>query len=186
MTDANRLAGIGHNAGPALDDGRSWRRFAWGKARAALWRPAPLEVIRRQLRRAKALGLDHKQYSSIVLGSGRDLRAFVVTERAVAGLAAPRLAKLAAVEDCDLALLGRARLAELLAQAGIVLAEWGPPPPSRASPAQARAALRAVLDGRRIPGDAAAMIGVGATEKAWAEAGRLAKFLPAQDYFPAS
>lgn len=183
MTDANRPAGIGHNAGPPIDPGQSWRRFAWAKARAELWRPAPLEVIRRQLRRAKALGLDHRQYSSIVLGSGRDPRAFVVTERAVCGLAAPRIAKLRAVEDCAITLLGQARLAELMRDAGVALAEWGPPPPPRAGQAQARAALRAVLDGRRIPGDAVVLIGVGATEKGWAEAARLAKFLPAADYF---
>lgn len=177
--------GIGHNKGPDLEPGFAWRRHAWSEARAQLWKPAPIEVIRRQLRRAKALGLDHRTYSSIVLGSGRDLSALVVTGRAVGAPSAPRVARLRAVERCEMILLApeTEALARRLLDAGLTLAGAAPAPRPGASVTEARAAVRAALDGRRLPSDAVLMIGEGATEKGWAEAARLARFVAASRYF---
>ncbi|MGF1552163.1 MAG: hypothetical protein ACFBWO_06645 [Paracoccaceae bacterium] len=59
-----RLAGetpprIGHNGGPPLDPGRSFRAYAWKRARAELVPRLPLEIVRRRVRRARELGLDY-------------------------------------------------------------------------------------------------------------------------------
>ena len=40
------MAGIGHNNGPTMEAGESWRRHAWGKARARLLPVLPIEVVR--------------------------------------------------------------------------------------------------------------------------------------------
>ena len=37
---------IGHNRGPAIDEGRSWRRHCWTEARRTLLPTLPLEVVR--------------------------------------------------------------------------------------------------------------------------------------------
>ena len=38
----SRMAGIGHNNGPTMEAGESWRRHAWGKARARLLPVLPI------------------------------------------------------------------------------------------------------------------------------------------------
>ena len=63
---------IGHNQGPPLDPGASWRRYVWSKARDKAWENPPIEVVRRRLKRAKALGLTYKQYTALLL-DGRKL-----------------------------------------------------------------------------------------------------------------
>ena len=50
-------AGIGHNGGPTLESGGSWRRVAWKKAREELLPTLPIEVVRLRVSRAKELGL---------------------------------------------------------------------------------------------------------------------------------
>ena len=44
---------------------------------------------------------------------------------------------------------------------------------------------RAALAPLKLPGDAVVMIGTRAEERAWADSARLARFLPAEGYFPA-
>jgi hypothetical protein len=177
--------GIGHNS-LNRDPDYGFRRHAWTRARAALVKPAAIEVVRRQVRRAQALGLDYKRYSTIVLATGRDITALIVTDRAVgATAAAPRVARLAQVRDCALMLMApdAERLARRLIQQGLTLAEVAAPPPPGAADPQARATLRDLLNRRLLPSDAVALIGEGAAQKGWAEAARLAAFIPASRYF---
>ena len=68
-----RLPRLGHNQGPPLDPMRSWRRHCWKAARKALFRPLPLEVVRRRVARAARLGLAYRRYELLVLG-GVDLQ----------------------------------------------------------------------------------------------------------------
>ncbi len=49
-----------------------------------------------------------------------------------------------------------------------------------------RSAIRAVLEPLRLPGDAVVMIGTHPEERSWADAARLAKFLPAAAYITAT
>ena len=71
------IAGLGHNKGPTLERGASWRRYAWTRARSELLPTLPIEVARRRVRRARELGLDYKAYAGIRASTGRDIVALL-------------------------------------------------------------------------------------------------------------
>jgi hypothetical protein len=182
---------IGHNGGPPLDPGRRWRAHCWKKARAELTPRLPLEILRRRVKRAQELGLAYPAYASILLGTGRDVVGFLFTAEAVrlrlekdARIAEAAAARLAALTRCDRMLLAPTpdpeALRESLAAAGARFEAVGPPPES---PRAASAALRALLDPRRLPSDGVVMVGARPEERDWAEAARLARFLGADAYF---
>ena len=190
-----RLPGIGHNQGPPIEAGRSWRVHAWRTARRELLARLPLEVIRRRVVRARQLGLAYPQYASILLGTGRDIVAFLFTSdslglRLERELSMPRRVadRLLALERCDRLLMAEpgadiAALGRGLASRQIPFAAVAVAPPRHAAWAEGRAAIRAALDPGRLPGDAVVMVGTSAEERVWADAARLASFLPAQSYF---
>lgn len=188
------LPGIGHNQGPPLEAGHGFRVFAWKKARAELLPKLPLEVLKRRVARAKELGLAYPQYASILLGTGRDVVAFLFTSDAV-GM---RLERGYIPEDAVTRLtrpLGAGRLlmvpdaAEVdavraqLSQRQILLDGLGRAPGLPATPGDGRRAIRSILDPRKLPGDTVVMIGTTQAERDWAHEARLAKFLPSESYF---
>ncbi len=65
-------AGIGHNEGPPLVESL-WHLFAWRQAHKEAWRSPPVEVVRRRLKRAQALGMTYRQYTLEILERGRYL-----------------------------------------------------------------------------------------------------------------
>lgn len=186
---------IGHNQGPPLDAGVSGRRHAWAVARAALTPHLPIEVIRRRVARARELGLAYPAYASILLGSGRDIVAFLFTSHALGlrlqrtvALSAPVADRLRALKGCERLLLTDAdqrpeAMAALLARAEIRLRAVASAPAEPAAPAAGGAAIRALLAPLRLPGDAVVMVGARATERDWAEAARLSRFVAAEAYF---
>jgi hypothetical protein len=190
-----RLPGIGHNQGPPIEAGRSWRAHCWKKARQDLLPKLPLEVIRRRVARARQLGLAYPQYASILLGTGRDIVAFLFTSdglglRLERELRMPRQVaeKLGALERCDRLLFAGcdtdlAALGQALGERRLGFAALAPAPPPGAHWGEGRAAIRAVLDPRRLPGDAVVMVGTAPHERVWADAARLAGFLSAESYF---
>lgn len=191
------LPGIGHNKGPSLEAGRGFRKFAWKKARTELMPRLPLEVVRRRVARARALGLDYPQYASILLGTGRDIVAFLFTSEAIGlrvekGLVLPDLErqKLAAITGCDRLLMTPAgtdpiRVDELLrSRQNLVFGGIGTAPLDAASLRAGRGAIRAILDPLKLAGDQVVMIGTQVPERGWADAAKLARFLPAERYFP--
>ena len=74
---------IGHNGGPSLEAGASWRRHCWTSARAALLPTLPIEVVRLRVKRAKALGLDYKTYAGVRAATGHDVVAFLFSSNAL-------------------------------------------------------------------------------------------------------
>lgn len=62
---------IGHNQGPPLDPERSGRVFAWSRAVAKAWENPPIEVVRRRVARARELGMTYREYTAILLDTGR-------------------------------------------------------------------------------------------------------------------
>jgi len=64
--------GPGHNQGPPLVESR-WHLVAWREAQRKAWANPPIEVIRRRLRRAQALGMTYRQYTLEFLERGRYL-----------------------------------------------------------------------------------------------------------------
>ncbi|MGD1879544.1 MAG: hypothetical protein ACFB13_18840 [Kiloniellaceae bacterium] len=65
-------AGIGHNEGPPLVESQG-HLFVWRWACAAAWKTPPLEIVRRRLKRAQALGMTYREYTLEILERGRYL-----------------------------------------------------------------------------------------------------------------
>ncbi|MBL4812962.1 MAG: hypothetical protein JKX69_11550 [Rhodobacteraceae bacterium] len=188
VIDINARAGIGHNFGPSMEPGQSWRRFAWRKARAELLPTLPLEVVRRRVARAKQLGLPYKTYAGIRASTGRDLVGFLFSTNALRVhkamlLPADRAARLAAIAEADRVALTRPPLLPaLVAELGEVDAAYDGPIPLANWP-QMQAQLRAVMADRGLPADGCIIIGETTEERLWSEAGRMAGFLSADQFF---
>lgn len=76
MPDGSSLTpffGIGHNQGPPLDPGASWRLFCWKKAHARAWKTPAREIALARLRRAQALGMTYREYTAHLLDTGEHL-----------------------------------------------------------------------------------------------------------------
>lgn len=190
------LPGIGHNQGPPLVAGHGFRVHAWKKARAELMPKLPLEILKRRVARSKELGLAYPQYASILLGTGRDVIAFLFTSDAIglrlvrgADLPDGARAKLADLQNVDRYLMtppdsDPVEIGRFLADTHQITFDGtgnAPAPPE--TPQNGRRAIRHLLDPKRLPGDAVVMIGTTFAERDWAFAARLAKFLPAEHYF---
>ena len=65
-------AGLGHNQGPPLVESQ-WHLAAWRHAHRKAWKTPPLEIVRRRLKRAQALGMTYRQYTLEILERGRYL-----------------------------------------------------------------------------------------------------------------
>lgn len=183
-------AGIGHNRGPASDEGESWRRFAWSKAREALLPTLPIEVLRLRVNRAKQLGLPYKTYASVRASTGRDVIGFLFSNNALrvskAGQMVPadRVAVLAGLNGCDRVALVQASLLPGFQAEGL---DGVYPAPAFLDPWPAmRDHLRGVIRARGKPADGFLLIGETAFERDWAEAGRTAGFLSGARYFGAA
>ena len=61
--------GLGHDLGPTMEAGASWRKQCWAHVRERLLPHLPIEVLRRRIRRARALGLDYKTCASVRAGA---------------------------------------------------------------------------------------------------------------------
>ena len=184
------MAGIGHNRGPSVEEGQSWRRFAWAKARADLLPTLPIEVLRLRVNRAKALGLEYKTYASVRASTGRDVIGFLFSNnalqvfRAGQGLPADRAAALAGLQGCDRVALLHAPLLPGF-QAEPIDATFAAPSFLATWPAM-RDQLNYVIQARGKPADGYLVIGETAFEREWAEAGKTAGYLTGARYFAVS
>lgn len=192
---------IGHNGGPPLDPDRSWRAHCWRRARRELVPRLPLEVVRRRVARARQLGLEYPDYAAILLGTGRDVVAFLFTSEALGlrlrhgtappadALRARTLDRLRALSGCDRLLLERPgldpeALRRALAEAhAIRFRAAGAAPADAAGWAEGGRALVQLVDPLKLPRDGVVMIGAREAERAWVAAARLARWLPAERYF---
>lgn len=177
---------IGHNGGPTMQPGASWRKHCWAQAREALMPHLPLEVLRGRLRRAAELGLDYRSYAGIRAATGHDVVAVLFSSNALAARPMPdrdRLAKLQAITGATRIGLAIRPLAApaLLQAAGRALDAAHPAPAHLARWSDARTALRAALG--RTPGDRAILIGAHGLEQDWCAAGGLAGYLSDARYF---
>ncbi|HPD93547.1 MAG TPA: hypothetical protein PLG62_13875 [Pararhodobacter sp.] len=184
------MAGIGHNNGPTMEAGESWRRHAWGKARARLLPVLPIEVVRLKVKRAAELGLDYRTYASIRAASGHDVIAFLFSTNALRllpphpVLPLDRDARLSALSGVAREALARKPLnpaqipdltdglIERAHEAPRPFAGWGE-------------ARRQILAALPCAADRVVMVGDTAEERDWAQAARLAWYLPADRYFAA-
>lgn len=183
------MAGIGHNRGPSGEEGETWRRFAWAKAREALLPTLPIEVLRLRLNRAKALGLPYETYASVRASTGRDVIGFLFSNnalqvlRAGQGMPAERVVVLVGLQACDRVALVHAPLLPGFQAEGLD-AMFAAPSFLETWPAM-RDQLSCVIRARGKPADGFLVIGETAFERDWAEAGRTAGFLSGERYFGA-
>lgn len=181
--------GIGHNNGPTMEPGTSWRKHVWTKARADLLPTLPIEVVRLRVKRAQALGLPYRTYASVRAASGRDLIALLFSTNALgmvrpgATLPQDRQAKLEQLRNVQrIALVQRPlALADITApldagyEAPLPWANWS----------EMRDAVTQALIAQRIPSDAVLTIGATVFERDWSMAGRTAGYLSSERYFAA-
>jgi hypothetical protein len=179
---------IGHNNGPAMDAGLSYRTHCWKAARAALLPTLPIEVVRLRVKRAQELGLDYKTYASVRASTGHDVVAFLFSSNALrVSLTRPVLPADRAAKLDQIAKVGRVALATAPLMPGMLMAgnqmldAAHPAPGWLDSFAAQTKAIRAAIPG--IPGDRVILIGDHGMEAAWCAAGRLAGYLPADRYF---
>ena len=178
---------IGHNGGPTMEGGRSWRRHCWTSAREALLPVLPIEVVRTRVRRAKELGLDYRTYASVRAQTGHDVVAFLFSSNALRvralspAIPQPEADRLRAIVGAARIGLAVAPLApSALATNAVLEAAHAAPHVLLPFPAMARA-LREILG--RTPGDRVVLVGDAPLESDWCLAGRLAAYLPAERYF---
>jgi hypothetical protein len=181
------MSDIGHNGGPSLQGGVSWRRHCWSAARDRLLPVLPVEVVRLRVKRAKALGLDYGTYASVRAATGHDVVAFLFSSNALrVSLVRPampveRAEKLAVVQCGRLALAVAPLSAGMVMAANPVLDGVWPAPYALAGFGEMRERVRAALG--RVPSDQVILVGDLGLERDWCAAGRLAGYLPAERYF---
>ncbi|MGB0658609.1 MAG: hypothetical protein ACPGNV_00430 [Mangrovicoccus sp.] len=185
-------ASIGHNKGPTLEPGQGWRRFAWRKARADLLPSLPIEVVRIRVKRAAEIGMDYRSYARVRASTGHDIVAILFSSNALRlfrdqqNLSVERAAKLALIQNCERRGLAIAPLSvPKMGQATEGhLDGVSPAPPAFASWASQRDHIRGAY-GAGLAADHVLLIGDTSEERRWSEAGRLAGYLPASQYFSA-
>ncbi len=181
------MSGAGHNGGPTLEPGGGWRRYAWKRARADLMPKLPLEVARRRVRRARELGLDYKAYAAIRAATGRDIVALLFSSNALRLLKdtkvpEDRAEKVAGLTKVDALSLVHPPLSPSevreentfllrVDRAPGLISTWG----------DTRARLLEIKG--QLPADGVLVVGDTSLERGWSSAGRLAGFIPADQYF---
>ncbi|MGL4310590.1 MAG: hypothetical protein ACRCSU_08890 [Paracoccaceae bacterium] len=190
-------AGIGHNGGPGVEPGASWRVHCWRKARSDLLPVLPIEVVRLRVARARELGLDYRTYAGIRASNGQDLVAFLFSTNAlrllrpVDQLPPDRQIRLAGQVDVArhiavLPPLVPDHVRACLDLSGIRVDVTGHAPRLDDGWSVTRQRIRAMLAEARHPADRVLLVGDTALERGWAEAAALAGYLPAERFFGVS
>ena len=184
------MSGIGHNGGPTLERGHSWRTYQWRKAQKALMpNTIPLAIVKMRVRRAAELGMDYKAYASIRQATGRDICGLLFSSNALrimvgsAAMPPERRRVVAAVKGADrLALVHGALDLETILSSN-PLDAVRPAPDLRMSWTETHTRLRDFVVERRLVGDQVVVIGETALEREWLSAARAAGYIPAERYF---
>lgn len=185
------MAGIGHNQGPTMEPGHSWRAYQWRKAQKALMpNTIPLTIVRMRVRRAAELGMDYKAYAKVRQTSGRDILALLFSSNALRIIGqgarmpdAERRALEAVQRAGKLSLVYRPLTPGTVQQANPVLDAVGAAPRFTDSWADMRARLDGFIQGRKLASDQVLIIGDTGLEAEWTTAARAGGYLPADRYF---
>ncbi|MEQ9125927.1 MAG: hypothetical protein RIM80_25570, partial [Alphaproteobacteria bacterium] len=151
---------IGHNLPPKL---ATWTEFCWAKAQAEAWKTPPIEVVRRRVAAATALGLSYRDYTSVLLDRGAYVRAVVFAGRGVltartdpTRLNAAATTKLGRIQrEKAFAIALNPSAEEAASLDGLGLGGWRAAAGGRDVPT----AIRTLLDEKGVKPDAAVMVG---------------------------
>lgn len=186
---------LGHNNGPTMEAGTSWRKHCWTKARRELMPTLPIEILRNRVARAKELGLEYKSYASIRATSGHDVIAFLFSSNALRvfpkspDLPEGRVLKLDNIQNANrLAALHAPLTAQNLLNA---LPDGSKPlfeasftaPNFRQTWGETRAVILNQIHTLKLPRDGVVVVGDTSQERAWSEAARLAGYVSAEQFF---
>lgn len=193
MRTASPAAGIGHNGGPAMDDGVGWRRHCWSVAREQLLPHLPIEVVRMRVKRARELGLDYRTYATAREAAGRDIIAFLFSSnslrvfRQADPLPSDRALRLREITGAGRALVAQPPIeakslaARIEADHGVDFSASGPAPRFGAAWADIRArVLDAIGD---LPPGGVWLVAETPEERLWCEAGRLGGHFSGERFF---
>ena len=182
------MAGTGHNNGPTMERGFTYRKHCWDKARKSLVPTLPLAIVKMRVKRAKELGLDYKTYASVRASTGRDVIGFLFSSNALrlhrVQLAEAEAQKLDAIQRAGrVAMIHRpldcASVVDLNPQIDAAY-----PAPRFTDPWPVmRDQVKAALIAQKLPRDGVIVVGDTTLEREWADAGRTAGYLPAHRYF---
>ncbi|WP_147124367.1 hypothetical protein [Shimia ponticola] len=182
------LPGLGHNNGPSMDRGVTYRRYLWNKARKDLVPTLPLFVLKMRVQRARELGLDYKTYAGVRASTGRDVIGFLFSSNALrmktVRLDEGHARALDQIKDAGkVAMVHHPLVADEVAAANVQLdAAYGAPKFTHSWTAMRDQVRGALLD-QKLPRDGVLVIGDTTLEREWADAGRTAGYLPADRYF---
>lgn len=183
-------AGLGHNNGPTMEAGESWRRHCWKASRKALLPKLPINTLRRRIARAKELGLDYSTYATIRETGGRDIIAILFSTNALrlmqsgAQLPKDRVAKLSGLIDVHRNALTQPPVEALrLMQSEMPIDSAARAPAPHALWPEQQDRISAAV--RQAGANAPSVILVGAApwERDWCAAGRFAGYVAADRYF---
>lgn len=183
------MTGIGHNSGRSNAPGQSWRKHVWTQARKDLMPTLPIEVVRIRVRRAAQLGLPYKTYAGIRASSGHDLIGFLFSNNALQvlrdGQQPPRLrnSKLTSLIQTERVGVAHRPVTPTHLHRLEGLDRAFAAPAFSDTWADMRDHIRENICANGHPGDRYLMIGDTAFEREWAEAGRMAGYLQADQFF---
>lgn len=185
------MAGIGHNNGPTMQAGHSYRTHMWRRAQQKLMpNTIPLMIVRMRIRRAAELGMDYKSYASIRQVSGQDILGLLFSSNALR-----IIGNGARMPDAQGRALAAIRSAQKLS---LVHAPFEPPAVLQANPvldataaapritdswSDMRQRLQGFIHQNRLPGNQVLIIGDAPLEAEWTTAARAAGYIPAHRYF---
>jgi septum formation topological specificity factor MinE len=181
--------GPGHNNGPSLEEGTSWRTHCWRQARESLLPTLPIEVVRLRITRARELGLPYRTYAGIRASTGHDVIGFLFSTNALRllrptdALPEDRRARLQRLVACDRMALVQPPLDPAMTLTLAPLDAAFAAPRFTDSWPGIRDRLRAILAERRHSSDGYVLIGETAQEREWSEAGRLGGYLAGDHFF---
>lgn len=185
------LPKIGHNNGPSMVPGRTWRTYQWRRAqKKSMPNTIPLMVVRMRMRRATELGLNYKTYARIRQVSGQDIMGLLFSSNALriigdgAKMPEARNQVLDAVKSAQkLSLVHLPNHPGAVLQANPVLDATDAAPRFTDSWSQMRDHLSGFIRDRRLPGNQVLIIGDAPLEADWTTALRGAGYLQADHYF---
>lgn len=185
------MTGIGHNKGPTMEAGHSYRTYQWRRAQQKMMpKSMPLMIVRMRVRRARELGMDYKTYASLRQAAGRDIMGLLFSSNALriigsgARMPEARARVLAAVQSAQkLTMVHAPQTPEAVVQANPVLDAAGIAPQITDSWSDMHQRLAGFIRARRLPSDQVVIIGDAPLEGEWTMAARAAGYLPADRYF---
>jgi hypothetical protein len=183
------MAGIGHNSGQVDEPGRAWRTHAWAKARKELMPVLPIEIVRLRVKRAAELGLPYRTYAGIRAASGHDLIGFMFSSNALQvlrdrqAMPASRAAKLQGLQRAQRVGIAHRPVTPTHLGSLSGLDRAFAAPAFADSWADMRDTIKEIFAAQRHAGDRFVMVGDTAFEREWAEAGHMAGYLRADQFF---